>query len=176
VSEFTVLISLDDFLAANRLFAKTRRQRRMLAIVLTIFAVVVLAEAIGPAVMSGRPTFGTIVASAITTLIFVFALWLAAQIIPRLIAPHLAKRRYAQLHLADDPITLLASEDGCTITTSTSRSFVDWSRFYGWIEDSHVLLLMRSENSYHIVPKGQVNPDSLDNFKRQIIAANVPTR
>ena len=174
--EFVVTIPFEDYTAAGLLFQKTRRQRRILYFSLGALVLFLCGTDLLDALSADHIDWTKLAVSLVVALFIAGVTLVAVRYLPHVVLGPLMRRTYAQIQFEGAPLTYGFDANGMTLTMPQSHASLNWPQLYGWIEDERHLLLLRTERSYFIVPKAQVDPAMLAQFRAAIIAAAVPTR
>lgn len=132
-------ISEDDYLKANKLFARlTSRQ-------LIVYSLIVLII-LGFAVFG----FGVIKQAAIIGLCVGFMIYLVGNYI---VSPILGRSHYRKYKAIQDEFEIDLFDDGVFIGSASGSGKVVWSNIYKWRQDENYILIFLMPRLYYIIPK-----------------------
>ncbi len=142
--EFNGQYRLSDLQAAHRLHAQRNWLARAAGYFLVGIAALIMLFGATMALL-GRGDWSLAIYPAIF-----LAAWAIVQFV---VLPHQIARIFAQRRDYSAPFTVALKDDDFEFRSDYGSSRVPWQEFVKWIENKELLLMYRSDQAYHMLPR-----------------------
>lgn len=139
--KFTVQISEQDFIDAQRLHMRPGKARRVFHYILGVIVIpglIFLAAA-----DEYRAREPALIALGVIVLVIILFV---------VVVPWRLRRFYREQKTLQYPVTMELNEEGVFSEGETGTGRIKWDDFYAWKQDSKMILLYQARNLFNVIP------------------------
>lgn len=163
--KFTVQISEQDFMDAQRLHLRPSKMMRVFHYVLGVILIPILLFA--AAVDAHHSRLSALLAlGAIAAVIILF----------QIILPWRLRRFYREQKTLHYPFAMELNEEGVFSEGENGTGRIKWADFYAWKQDSKTILLYQARNFFNVIPCRVFAPTQNDGEAIALIERKVPKK